>query len=219
MTFEEIFVALSVLALAGYALHSMRRAARHTAAWRSGLRDFAQTLGLAEGVVDEAPGEFGGGAPVTWKNLRQVWSRNPAIAAPSKGSAVFTGSNCGFPFVMDEVWIRKWWTSSRDAYLRMSVELPELPDTLEIAPGHSGSTRSNLRIRFSTPADDRAEEQSYLTARRLSRLQTLEETLRGVYIYGGRLFAIVREDGAEPIGLHERFAALGQCAHELEPPR
>lgn len=225
MTFAEIFLVISILALAGWAFYSMRRAMRHDADWRSALKDFAKTKGLVETTAEKAPGEFDSNAPITWKAIRRAWSRNPAVAAPIKGSVVFRGANNGFPFVMDEVWIRKYWTNLRDPYLRMAIELPGIPATLAISPSGrlgrrsrgvgSRSQRANLTIRSSAAAGEHARERSFLTAHRFRVLGELEEAVRGVYVYGGKLFVIRRTDRGRQIDLNTLYDALGMCAQTL----
>lgn len=231
MTFADMLIVVSVPALAGWAFYSMRRAMRHDVRGRAELKDFAKTKGLAEGVAKKAPGEFDSNTPITWKIIKRAWSRNPAMGLPIKGAAVFTGTNNGFPFVMDEVRIRKWWTNLHDAYLRMAVELPGLPATLVIYPasgiGRSGrgvgstpsssnrGERANLTIRFSAAAGERASERGYLTSHRARLLMKLEEALGGVYIYGGKLFVIRRRDIGKQIDLNNLYDALGACARML----
>jgi hypothetical protein len=228
MTFAETLVLVSILGLAGWALYSMPRATRHDADWHDALRSFAKTKGLIEATVEKAPGEFDSNAHITWKTIKRVWSRNPAVAAPNKGSMVFKGTNNGFPFIMDEVWIRKYWTNLHDAYLRMAVELPGLPVALVAYPADRigrlargvGSTprstdrpqRANLTIEFSATATDRAKARDYLSAHRVRLLEEFEEALGGVYVFGGRLFVIRRRDTGKQIDLITLYDVLGMCA-------
>lgn len=228
MAFTETFVLVSVLGLAGWAFYSMPRAARRDADRHDALRSFARTKGLNEVTVERAPGEFDTGTRITWKTIKKAWSRNPAVAAPNKGSVAFTGTNNGFPFVMDEVWIRKYWTNRYDVHLRMAVELPGLPVTLAEYPASrigrlargAGSTprptdrrqRANLVTEFSATATDRAKERNYLTAHRVRLLEEFEEAVGGVYLYGGRLFIIRRRDTGKQIDLNTLYDILGMCA-------
>ena len=231
MTFEEGFALAATLGLAGWAFYSLRRSTRYDASWYSALKDFARATGLAEAIVEKVPGEFDSNTPITWKTIKRVWSRNPAMAAPIKGSVVFKGTNNGFPFVMDEVWIRRYWTKSRDAYLRMAVELPDLPATLAIYPaGRFGKSargigmtpqsaarnqRARLTVEFSANATNRAKERGYLTAHRVRLLEEFEEALGSVYVYGGKLFVVRRRASGRQIDLKTLYDVLGMCARML----
>jgi len=231
MSFDEILVLVFVLGFAAWAFHSMRRGARHDADWNYLLKAFAVSRGLTAVTVERAPGEFDSKTPITWKMIKRVWSRNPAVAAPIKGSIAFKGTNRGYPFLLDEVWIRKYWANLHDAYLRMAVELPGLPATLVIYPagrmrrsarGNGSSARfaaplrrANLTTEFSAGATDRARERSYLTADRIRTLEELEEALGGVHIHGGKLFVIRRRRSGRQVDLDILFEALGMCARML----
>lgn len=116
------------------------------------------------------------------------------------------GTLDGLPFVVDEVWVRKWWSSLRDAHLRMAVALPDLPSGLKVFPagrmqrlvrrvrpgtesGHRGRL-SRLAVSFSRRAEDRAREERFLTPDRRQVLEDYADGAGDAYLCGGRLFLI-----------------------------
>jgi hypothetical protein len=126
-TTDVVLLAL-VVVFAGWALRSMVRARRTDAGRREFLVAFAAGQGLREREAVGPRSE----ADVTVESMMRRWSRNPALADPPGGSLVLEGTLDGLPFVVDEVWVRKWWSSLRDAHLRMAVELPGLPSGLKV---------------------------------------------------------------------------------------
>jgi hypothetical protein len=207
----SVLLAAVVVLFAVWALRSTVLAVRTDTRRRDSLRAFAAEQGLREKEAEGPRSE----AEITAEGMRRRWSRNPAQADPPRGSPVFEGTLDGLPLVVDEVWIRSWWTSSRDAHLRMAVELPGLPPGLKVFPagamrrlvrrvkqGTEGARTgrpSRLVVSFSPRAEDRAREEGFLTS---DRRRILEEHASGAgdaYLRGGRLFVIrpwkaIRED-------------------------
>jgi hypothetical protein len=76
---------------------------------------------------------------------------------PPMGSTIFKGKSNGLSMSLCTVLIRKYWNDSYDAYLRIAVELPEIPRSLIIRPtgrirriarliGFKGSRKNNFPI-------------------------------------------------------------------------
>jgi hypothetical protein len=221
----DVLLLALVVFFAAWAVRSMVRALHTDARRYELLHAFGAEHGLREKRAAGPPSE----AEITLEGLARSWSRNPATAAPPRGSPVLEGTLHGRPFVVDEVWIRKWWTGSRDGYLRMAVELAGLPSGLKVFPagwmrrmvrrGKSGTETgpggrpSRLAVSFSRWAEDRAREEGFLTPDRRRILEELAGGAGDVSLYGGRLFLIrpwkaTRE--AELTRLHETIGLLAR---------
>jgi hypothetical protein len=220
----DVFLLAVVLIFTVWALRSLVRALGTETRRRELLRAFAAERGLREKEAGERHSDM----DVTVEGLRRAWSRDPALADPPRGSRVFEGTLHGLSLVVDEVWIKKWWTNSRDAHLRMAVELPGLPPGIRVRPagrmrriaravsrgGQSGpeGRPSRLEVAFSEPVEDRAREEGFLTP---DRVRTLEdyEGAGDAYLQGGRLL-LIRPWRAtrkpELVRLHEEIGLLAR---------
>jgi len=170
-------------------------------------------------------------ADVTVESLMRRWSRNPALADPPRGSRVLEGTLDGLPFVVDEVWVRRWWSSLRDAYLRMAVELPGLPSGLSVFPagrirrlvrrvkpgaesGYTGRL-SRLAVSFSRRAEERVREELFLTPHRRQALEDYAEGAGDASLCGGRLFVIRPWKATGKADLARQVQEIGLLAQRL----
>lgn len=225
MDSADILILASVLGLGGWALYrKIPRSIRSDNEWRIELQHFTRTKNLVEETVAKGPGEYALDTKITWKWIKNVWSRNPATTTPPKGSAVFKGTLKGFEFFVDTVLIRKSFADWDDEYLRMTIILPGIPPTLTIYPAgrmkrlvsgvkltqrppYHGQAGGSTAI-FSTNAGDHARERDFLTNRRLRILEEFEEKSGGVYVYDRKISLIKRRNGARQINLHAVYNDL-----------
>lgn len=187
-----------------FLLSSAPRAFRPDAVSPEVLRRFALNKGLAEMAASMTEHAGNGSGEV-----RRWWSKNAAIKRPLPGTLLYRGQHSGFRFVIDETLAsRLVGVRQRELLLRMSIELPDMPPTLEVAPanrwrrlvGRAGLLRSKspsdthgkLDATFSKRPVTRAKERLYLNDERRRLLEAFEAQSGGVHIGDGKL-CVVRE--------------------------
>lgn len=202
-TLSQLFVVFLFLFSLIMLFTSIPRALREGVVSHEVLQAFAHSRGLAEETVAR-PESLQVGA----ETVRRWRSDNPALKRPAPGTVVFRGMHGGYPFLMDEVWVSGWLggVRRREPMLRMAVELPDLPATLEVAPGGMWMRLTGraglLEPRLDRPRRGRlvaihsrrpvlrAKERIFLTRERRRILEEFEAQAGGVHIADGRLFVI-----------------------------
>ena len=227
MTSVDIIILTSILVLGGWVLYKkIMRSTPSDSEWRVELQHFARTKNLDEETVTRGPGEYEYSTKITWQWIKKVWSRNPSMTAPPKGSSVFKGTLKGFQFFVDMVLIRKSYADWDNEYLRMAVILPWIPPNLTIYPagrirrlvsGVKLVQRSSSHAQIgsqtavsSSDGDDHASERDFLTIRQLRILEEFEARSGGVHVYDRKLFLIKFRDGTRKIDLNRVYNDL--CA-------
>lgn len=231
MSLGEIITVASVVGVGIWAIYRIRRAMLGDHHWSSQLQEFAKDKALLPSKVDRGPGDYGLNTKITWKLLKSWSSRNPSMNMPAAGSTTFKGRSNGLAINMDTVLIRKHWSDLYEEYLRMAVEVPELPRSLTIYPtgrirkiarliGFKQASRGanqpgNLTLVFSSNPSERSREQNFLLVNRLGVLSEFEKTLGGVYVYDGKVFLIKRRKDASQFGLHALYDNIILLATKL----
>jgi len=232
MGFNEFIILILVIGIGIWAFRSIGRALRIDRNRLSQLQDFAEDKSLTPHEVDRGPGVYELNTQITGKLIKYWWSRNPSMDIPPAGSTVFKGEINGWAISLDTVLIRKYWTDLHDEYLRLAVELPELPRSLTIFPTsrirkivhrigfkhdhHEPGQKDNLTVVFSSNPHEYAKEKSFLSMHRLRMLTEFEEKIGGVYIYDGKIFLIQRRKGAGQLNLYALYDNIIELAAKLD---
>lgn len=235
MRLGELITWVAVVGFGIWAFCRMRNAMRGDHEWSSQLLEFAKHKALIAHEVDGGPGVFEPATKITWKLVKRWWSRNPSMDRPPTGSTIFEGKSNGLSISMDTVLIRKYWTNLYDEYLRVAVELPEMPRSLIIYPtgrirrvarligiqrARGGAIHpGNITAVLSSNPIDRGKEQSFLSLNRLRILAEFEEKLGGVYVYEGKVFLIKRRKGTNPSILNAVYDNIILLAKRLAAGR
>ncbi len=194
------------------------------------LRAFARSRGLVEvpaGGAGEAAGDLR-------QMLRRGLSSNPAVKQSVPGSIVLRGDIHALPFMVDQVAANRWLgnTWQRQSFLRMAVELPQLPRSLQVRPagpwarftGRAGLGRRSAQRRdsgrlvatFSKRPVDQAKERLFLNQERCRILEAYEAGRGGLHIYDGKLFLIRRGFEVDARELDTLFEDIGGLATQVE---
>lgn len=231
MTLGDITLVAFFVAVGLWAVYRIRRSVLGDRRWSSQLQALAQDRALLPSRVDRGPGDCDLDTPITWKFLKNWTSRNPSVKMPEAGSTTFTGRSNGLAIHVDTVLMRKHWSDLYEEYLRMAVEVPDLPRSLTIYPtgrigriarrlGFKQASRGavqpgNLTLVFSSNPSERSREQGFLSMNRLGVLSEFEKTLGGVYVYDGKVFLIKRRKDANRLGLHALYDNMILLATKL----
>ena len=230
MTMYDMFSLLVFLALAIWGVYTVTTAMQQDRNWSTRLKAFAEKHGLSESRATgsrQAP-------DLDLRELRKLWSDNPARMAAAEGTTVYTGQLHGRPFTVDQLVTKGGAGGQIRTYLRMAVDIPGLPPGLAVQPAgrlwrwwqkikSRGEQQAGyreprrLRVAFSETQAERAAEKAFMIPQRVQSLDKAQQQYGDIYIADGKLFLIRERRGRKAVDLdkmHRLLAELAEALHE-----